>query len=144
MMKAAEWVKALRSGAYRQTQRTLSDGKGGFCCLGVLCEAKGLPKKLVHNTGLDENYVVEEVYYVFDGGPASFDSGPAGGPPRMSSVVIPQKYQPTILEDLDLSQMVVFRGDEDELSSHLMLMNDAGLSFDEIADYIEGVVAGNE
>lgn len=36
MMKTADWVKALRSGNYRQIQRRLSDGEGGFCCLGVL------------------------------------------------------------------------------------------------------------
>ena len=31
------WVKALRSGKYKQTQRTLQDATG-FCCLGVLCD----------------------------------------------------------------------------------------------------------
>jgi len=142
-MKTADWVKALRSGDYRQTQRKLSDGEGGFCCLGVLCEAKGLPKMVVH-ASVTEEYSVQDVFYVFDGGPASFGDGPGGiyaGTGRMSSGVIPQKYQSTILEDLDLSQVVVFRGDEDELSSHLMQMNDDGLSFDDIADYIEKVAA---
>jgi hypothetical protein len=33
------WIKALRSGGYRQTQHTLRNGrKNEFCCLGVLCE----------------------------------------------------------------------------------------------------------
>jgi len=31
-----KWVKALRSGEYGQTKGTLTNGKGGFCCLGVL------------------------------------------------------------------------------------------------------------
>jgi hypothetical protein len=31
------WIKALRSGDYKQTQYRLSDGKG-HCCLGVLAE----------------------------------------------------------------------------------------------------------
>ena len=31
------WVKALRSGEYRQCQNKLHDGLG-FCCLGVLCD----------------------------------------------------------------------------------------------------------
>lgn len=31
------WVKALRSGEYKQTQDTLRDSTG-FCCLGVLCD----------------------------------------------------------------------------------------------------------
>lgn len=33
----AEWIKALRSGDYRQTIDKLAD-KEGYCCLGVLCE----------------------------------------------------------------------------------------------------------
>lgn len=36
------WVKALRSGDYRQTTETLRSldpqGGTGFCCLGVLCD----------------------------------------------------------------------------------------------------------
>jgi hypothetical protein len=31
------WVKALRSGEYKQTIGRLRD-KSGFCCLGVLCD----------------------------------------------------------------------------------------------------------
>lgn len=33
----AKWVAALRSGEYKQIAGQLSDGDGGFCCLGVLC-----------------------------------------------------------------------------------------------------------
>ena len=34
----AEWVKALRSGEYKQTKHVLHRVGGGYCCLGVLCE----------------------------------------------------------------------------------------------------------
>jgi hypothetical protein len=34
----ARWVAALRSGAYQQTHNRLTDHRGGFCCLGVLCD----------------------------------------------------------------------------------------------------------
>lgn len=35
----AKWVAALRSGEYKQSrERVLADGRGGFCCLGVLCD----------------------------------------------------------------------------------------------------------
>jgi len=37
MITIAEWVAALRSGKYQQTQGTLTDGVG-FCCLGVACD----------------------------------------------------------------------------------------------------------
>lgn len=30
------WIKALKSGKYKQTIRTLHD-QNGYCCLGVLC-----------------------------------------------------------------------------------------------------------
>jgi hypothetical protein len=32
-----KWVKALRSGEYKQTKGDLQDSKG-YCCLGVLCD----------------------------------------------------------------------------------------------------------
>lgn len=34
---AKKWVKALRSGEYKQTQMALRD-RNGFCCLGVACD----------------------------------------------------------------------------------------------------------
>lgn len=37
----AKWVEALRSGKYEQGKYYLSDG-GKFCCLGVLCDVRGL------------------------------------------------------------------------------------------------------
>lgn len=33
-----KWVAALRSGNYSQTSHVLCDGRGGYCCLGVLCD----------------------------------------------------------------------------------------------------------
>ncbi len=36
---ATKWVKALRSGKYKQGYLKLHDNKtGGYCCLGVLCK----------------------------------------------------------------------------------------------------------
>lgn len=35
-----KWLKALRSGRYKQTRQKLYDGKG-YCCLGVLCRVVG-------------------------------------------------------------------------------------------------------
>lgn len=43
------WVRALRSGRYRQIRGHLRNGCGGFCALGVLCE-------LARRDGLVENY----------------------------------------------------------------------------------------
>lgn len=38
---AKRWIKALRSGKYKQTQRVLKDDKG-YCCLGVLSDLYGV------------------------------------------------------------------------------------------------------
>lgn len=34
----AKWLAALRSGEYKQGRGYLQNGKGEFCCLGVLCD----------------------------------------------------------------------------------------------------------
>lgn len=39
----ADWVKALRSGEYKQARGTLQDETGALCCLGVLCKVAGMP-----------------------------------------------------------------------------------------------------
>jgi hypothetical protein len=43
------WVKALRSGKYAQGKNTLArrkpHGKTQYCCLGVLCDVTGVPRK---------------------------------------------------------------------------------------------------
>lgn len=38
----AKWVKALRSGEYRQGRGTLRDTEGRYCCLGVFCVVAGI------------------------------------------------------------------------------------------------------
>jgi hypothetical protein len=127
-MKAADWVKALRSGDYEQGQEYLCRG-GRFCCLGVLCEIQGLRKEVVEDS----------IYYVFEG-----LETPSGGTRSVQRSVIPQVAQPTILEDLNLRQVVEDdEGDKRTLHTHLICMNDDGKTFNEIADYIEGVLAGN-
>jgi len=35
----AKWIKALRSGRYRQTMDYL-ENEGAYCCLGVLCKVQ--------------------------------------------------------------------------------------------------------
>jgi len=36
------WVKALRSGKFKQAKGVLKSDKGGYCCLGVLAETCGV------------------------------------------------------------------------------------------------------
>ena len=41
---AMRWIKALRSGKYKQARSALRNKKVGYCCLGVLCEISKLGK----------------------------------------------------------------------------------------------------
>lgn len=41
----AKWVAALRSGEYQQCTGALTNGVGGYCCLGVLREIE--PKRAI-------------------------------------------------------------------------------------------------
>lgn len=43
-----QWLKALRSGEYKQTTHTLRD-EDGYCCLGVLCDIMA-PGEWIANT----------------------------------------------------------------------------------------------
>jgi hypothetical protein len=40
------WVKALRSGKYKQGTKVLRSADNAFCCLGVLCAVAGMRPKL--------------------------------------------------------------------------------------------------
>lgn len=50
------WVNALKSGEYKQTTDLLTDGEGGYCCLGVLCDV------YIKENGLGE----EEAIAIFE------------------------------------------------------------------------------
>jgi hypothetical protein len=45
-----KWVKALRTGEYKQGQGLLFDGEG-HCCLGVACEVEAIPSSRDHFNG---------------------------------------------------------------------------------------------
>lgn len=49
-----KWVKALRSGKYKQTIGKLKN-EDGYCCLGVLCDIKAKEQKKKFNGIGDEN-----------------------------------------------------------------------------------------
>lgn len=53
-----KWVKALRSGEYRQATGRLFDG-GGYCCLGVLCVIAGMEP----DEGPDDYYFDDELAF---------------------------------------------------------------------------------
>ena len=111
-----KWIEALRSGEYTQSIGRLSDGRGGFCCLGVLCD-------IVNPDGWTEipSY---------------------GMPPDDEPQTAYRGSNPHETLGTGLAPTSVWRGQAglgDVLNqSTLANMNDNGFSFKEIADYIEG------
>lgn len=105
---ADKWVKALRSGKFKQTQGQLQDAEG-FCCLGVLCI-------LAEQEGVD---VARKTY--------------KHGPHLKGGVL---EYQKAVMEWADLSSDDGFF-ELSGISSSLVDKNDSGESFEEIADFIE-------
>jgi len=109
------WLKALRSGEYKQTEAFLcvekKEGEPEFCCLGVLCEEVGDGewrfKKGNKNECLPPHWT-----YSDPGRKISFASFP---PPALMRRV-----------GLDIRH-----------AQELTNRNDEGWSFEEIADYIE-------
>lgn len=119
---AVEWVKNLRSGKYKQTTNGALKDDIGFCCLGVLCD---MSAEAGQGQWLD-----------FVGQSKSFRCSSA---PDSSSTILPEPVQ-------DWAGMRDATGDLGELEyicvenrafANLTEANDDGLSFSNIADYIE-------
>lgn len=55
----SDWLKALRSGEYKQTCGIMKDAKG-FCCLGVLCAIQGETFEGLTRDALNTSYVAPQ------------------------------------------------------------------------------------
>jgi hypothetical protein len=112
-----KWVEALRSGEYEQGQgklRKVENGRTYHCCLGVLCEVAEIPHIKMH---MDEGVAIHG--YVFR------------GVTSRSTATLPYNF---------VNQH--FSSENDPWK--LIELNDAGKSFEEIADYIESKVRMKE
>ena len=108
----AQWVAALRSGGYPQTKNHLRTDKG-FCCLGVACDLAAIPFAMSSS----------DIYlYTFE----------LDGLITYKGMHLPQ----SVLVDLDLEAR--HNGYESKsLVDTIVVMNDRGSTFSEIADLIE-------
>ena len=103
----AALVEALRSGKYKQGKEQLRPSEDEYCCLGVACDISGLGN---WNANLSERrYIIEAVQW--------------------STFTLPPLVQDWLGFDSALGDM----NENDTLSA----MNDAGSTFNEIADIIE-------
>lgn len=105
---AEKWVAALRSGKYEQAKGTLkSINQGGFCCLGVLCDITALGRWEMDSEGHGLQYNTGD----------SFESA-----------ILPV----LVMNYVEMNNAAGEVGD-----TALTEMNDTGMKFPEIADYIE-------
>lgn len=111
---AKKWVKALRSGKYRQGRGVLRTGNDSYCCLGVLCDIAGAEWK---QEGLQSD---------LNGDYAAISSG------HEDYCCIPSPV-------VKATGMKTTTGSYDSLTDKpsLMKLNDEGSSFAQIADVIE-------
>lgn len=110
---ARKWVRALRSGKFKQTKKVLARVRAGetrYCCLGVACELYRRETKEI------EKKVVKNVVYFDD-------------------------KQFTLLRDVQ--SWLGLEGDCGEYEgSSLAEQNDDGVKFEKIADIIESQPKG--
>lgn len=98
------WLDALRGGDFQQGNEVLAKKRGNtlyYCCLGVLCEIKQVPKV--------DNGSTSSIRYG-----TSMDESSASYLPDYMENVLPPNYQRALAQ-----------------------MNDAGFTFEEIAQVIE-------
>ena len=108
------WVKALRSGKYKQGFNALKrthEEKAVYCCLGVLCNIKGVRWR---NSGTKSSFTLENTLY-----------------PYMNNKCVGNRTDESGLINSSFCDLSV------ETQKLLALKNDDGWSFNDIADYIE-------
>ncbi len=107
-----KWVKALRSGKYKQGQGLLETLDGKNCCLGVLCKVAGI-RKIKRRAPLG----------------------------RVHSIVFGGKKNPSIgtLSQSEMKRvgMVSCDGKLPNVADSLASLNDSGKTFKQIAKLIE-------
>lgn len=120
------WVEKLRSNEFDQTVERLRYESGeddntpeGFCCLGVACHISR-KVRISKTVSYEVRGGSKEYYYQWDDNPDSRESS-----------LLPHSFREWI-------------GLTEKEHKHLYKMNDAGLSFSQIADWIEDNIIGEE
>ncbi len=110
-----KWLKALRSGEYKQAFAVLKS-TDGFCCLGVLCDIylKEKSQKWQHKPFCPDGFFIEEC-----------------------SASLPHKIMEWSGIESSLAHYIVDRCNPERTTISLSNLNDNGVGFKEIADTIE-------
>lgn len=115
-----KWVEALRSGKYQQVKGYLRRGSG-FCCLGVACD--------VYNRGAWKESTYEDEFT----GEIHVNAGDwvtSSGSEELPSA---KDLPPEVFEALESTHPLT----DESYMQWLAGRNDAGVSFEHIADLIE-------
>ena len=111
-----KWLNALRSGEYTQSQERLRSDDG-YCCLGVLCDLY-----IDENKGYDWSEDVNHYLFISHNSDSYYEDN----------------YLPfPVMEWACLKDSNPIVIDNDGGRVALSDLNDTGVSFNEIADYIE-------
>jgi hypothetical protein len=116
----SKWLKALRSGEYRQTTSCLRRGDG-FCCLGVLTDL-AIKEGVLPDWKMYDPFATPDIFYVED--------VDAHMVMDQQDAVLPA----TVMEWANLSSRDGTTGLD---GTSLAQLNDSGASFDELAEIIE-------
>lgn len=136
------WLKALRSGEYKQGRSALVDKDNNFCCLGVLCNLHAEA-----NPGMEGAYYDEDRFYMDEAGhlPSAVADW-AGLNLSQDNVRIPVNLPFSFRATSKINgkrQSFSATGDsrwsdgEEYEPWTLVDLNDAGANFKQIADVIE-------
>lgn len=115
--QAMKWVEALRSGKYTQgtekLRKILTTGQVTHCCLGVLCEINTIDENVISNFKCIEGSDLQSFLNIRSSRGVAFE--PNG---------LPQPFE-------------IRKGNKKVMVNHLADANDKGVSFKNIATWIE-------
>lgn len=120
---AQQWVANLRSGEYKQGKESLRPGDDEFCCLGVACDT-------FHRVTGRGSWAKDQ-----DGWQFSVDG-------LASLAALPQEVRLWLGLNSFMGHVMDPRDPETKLGGSLAGSNDRGVTFEEIADYIESEPRG--
>jgi len=120
-----QWLKALRSGKYKQVKGDLRSFDGqGYCCLGVLCDVV-------------KDYKSIKGYWDGTGFIIGRDGTRGLLPDEVAELASTKDGKLSVDGDLPMGTMFIEQKGQGDNGDTLVQLNDGGLTFEEIANVIE-------
>lgn len=132
-----KWIEALRSGEYEQGTGQLKSLDNKYCCLGVLCE---IYHKEVGGAWFEKEDLIYRNFQFIEKVKRWYFKGAEdvyGSYAILVRDVIKWAGLASSSGDLKREVIIAFYDKHKKFPSSLSQMNNAGLNFNQIADYIE-------